>query len=231
MNHQPNAVALVPTMTIILLSMSAAVSSTSCNQTCPNGDLKDKHILYPFGFSDGCKIPLDCDKSGNLYIGKLHINHITEDSIWVNYRPVCNRSRESTNHLFGQNYGPTSENLLLLMNCSSPFNYNYTKSQIRNSSWLEPEECNNTNNNSVSCFTDGQDGEVKFWDKSELNQIDCKVSFSSTVVGRSLNRVKLGWLLEGSCNCSANAKCINVSLPGEKSGFQCECNEGYNGDG
>ncbi|PON54079.1 Wall-associated receptor kinase [Parasponia andersonii] len=230
-------------ITIVIASSRQAHShnqshnSTGCVRSCPNG--KSGHFVpYPFGFSDGCEIRLNCSASGESAIGKFSVHNITSSSIFINLTAKCNRSVESIEPLFGSNYGLTWENSLLLQDCSS----SRLNGCVIPMSFVEKrvslEGCRGRNNDSLSCFS--QDSEkVDILNYTAVKKTSCKYLFASIAVDLAnspfsleFQRLELGWWLNGSCNiCDPNAYCKNVTRSGEKLGVRCQCKEGFHGDG
>ncbi|KAJ6398509.1 hypothetical protein OIU77_019326 [Salix suchowensis] len=128
-------------------------------------------VPYPFGFSNGCPIQLNCNS--------------TED---------CSRSIETIKPLFGQNYGPSWQNSLLLQNCNKSINgCVISRSPLQRE--LHSKNCEAAKNDSLNCYTQTYSGACH------------------------------------SNRCSNNGNCSEVTLQNGGSGFRCQCNDGFAGDG
>ncbi|KAG8367023.1 hypothetical protein BUALT_Bualt16G0029300 [Buddleja alternifolia] len=223
-------------------------NSTACDQSC-GGDL----VPYPFGFSDGCEIRLNCstNNGNNIQIGNYTVVNMTSDQILINFPAKCDRPLEELSSLFGLNFAPTWRNCLLLENCSSPTNECVIPSRLVRSR-IVFEDCNfgsrNSDHYNISCYSGGLDDGSEFLDYDKvIAQGNCSVLFSSMMVdldenarsvgggggsvGLEFETVELGWWLVGECDCDPNANCTPVVYGAQPQGFRCKCNEGYAGDG
>nr|GEV81360.1 wall-associated receptor kinase-like 14 [Tanacetum cinerariifolium] len=43
--------------------------------------------------------------------------------------------------------------------------------------------------------------------------------------------LELGWWVRGECSCDRNAGCQDVVVENRTVGYQCNCNDGFQGDG
>ncbi|KZV53178.1 wall-associated receptor kinase-like 14-like [Dorcoceras hygrometricum] len=222
----------------ILRSFAQSNNSSECNQFCGN------HVVrYPFGFSDGCEIKLNCNRNtGNITIGNFLVQNWTADHILISFPARCNRPVAELDKLFSQNYAPTWRNGLLLKNCSSSVNDCVIPRRLIRSQ-LGDQECNFN----VTCYSQEIDDGTEFLDYEKvLSKGNCSVLHSSIMVetdwdtggagGSSpvtleFQTAELGWWVEGDCKCDANANCTEVVKGGERKGFRCKCDEGYAGDG
>ncbi|GMH06446.1 hypothetical protein Nepgr_008286 [Nepenthes gracilis] len=214
----------------ILTSIGASNLST-CNKSCL-GRLVD----YPFGFSGGCKIQLNCSSVGQISLAGFQVYNMTSDSIMIVFPGKCYRPIEEIKKLFDQHYAPTWQNGLLLQNCTSS-----SSSCVVPASYLESsvklQDCKNRN---LSCHAVTNSG-IDVLSYENISRTGCKFLFSSLFVEWSVKwnsslsldfeTLQLGWWLTGTCQCSANATCTIVHLPNNSSGYRCRCNDGFTGDG
>lgn len=231
-SHQ-TVFALVISILIASFKDSYSHGDGSCVRSCPNGKSAET-VPYPFGFSEGCIIRLNCSASGERRIGKFKVHDITPTSIFVDLPAKCNRSIESVKPLFGSNHGLTWENSLLLQDCPGshpnscliPFNFIEKRANL---------SCAHNKNESLRCFSeDSNNNDIV--DYEAVKNTSCKYLFASiaTDSGNSLEfqTLELGWWLNGSCpKCHPNANCTDVKLPKGEKGFRCQCKEGFHGDG
>ncbi|XP_038713908.1 LEAF RUST 10 DISEASE-RESISTANCE LOCUS RECEPTOR-LIKE PROTEIN KINASE-like 2.1 [Tripterygium wilfordii] len=210
-------------------------ASTKCNRRCGNNE-----VFYPFGFSDGCQIRLNCTEKGERVINGFTVQSLTTDSIKVAIGAQCYRSPSILHNLYTQNYAPTNSNAILLHSCSSTAMLCVLPS-IDIKTRFEGLDCDSNNSSNISCYSDS--GSSGFLNYDSMTQIGCQYllsviatqdvdphSFNDSGVSMALRVVELGWWLEGNCDCSANA-CILLRTPSGRSGYRCQCKEGYEGDG
>ncbi|KAF7115774.1 hypothetical protein RHSIM_RhsimUnG0047800 [Rhododendron simsii] len=220
------------------------VKSAECNQTCGTAARGNMNrVPNPFGFSPGCGIPLKCTGTGQIKIGTFQVQNITSDSILIDFPAKCGRTVRQTEQLFGPNYALTRQNGLLLINCTSQL-----KGCIIPTAMVETRygslDCGFRSDN-VSCYsrTDAGSGFISY---DSLTRSGCGKVYSSiaevdvggdddagrnSTVSLQFQAAELGWWLGGGCNCSAEAECTNVTVPGGGSGYRCQCREGFAGDG
>lgn len=215
----------------ILMESTKANKSSECNQYCGYG----ARVPYPFGFSEGCPIPLNCS-SGEIQMGDFQVENVTTDYIFVSVPAECGRPMKRMKQLFQHNYAPTRRNTLLLHNCSSPPNDSciIPTRLVETRFHLKGCESQSTTHN-LNCYSVDYYTDLEFIPYHHLN---CSSFVSSMVVdldstrnSLEFQRVELAWWLDGSCNCHTHANCTNVSLPTGSSGFRCRCKEGFHGDG
>ncbi|KAI8528672.1 hypothetical protein RHMOL_Rhmol12G0165600 [Rhododendron molle] len=238
---------LVALIVLVIISISASVKpvkSAECNQTCGTAARENPiRVPYPFGFSPGCGIPLNCTATGQIKIGKFQVQNITSDSILINLPAECGRTVPQTKPLFGPNYALTSQNGLLLKNCTSQLNdciISTAMVEARYGSW----DCKFGSDN-VGCYS-GTDARSAFISYDNLTQSGCGEVYSSiaevdvggdddagrnSTVSLQFQAAELGWWLDGGCECSAEAECTIVTVPRGGSGYRCQCREGFVGDG
>ncbi|WCJ39294.1 S-locus lectin protein kinase family protein [Euphorbia peplus] len=207
--------------------------SAKCNKTCPAGGWTTQ-LMSPFGFSQGCQIPLLCTESRDILLGDFNVQKITEDSLWVHVPAACDRHIEALRQLYGKNFAPSLQNLFLLVNCSYSSVSDCPILEPKLSSLLSSEPCKYTPKNGIGCLSDGFKRVNELLDYAKQNGTDCQNFLSSLIIKHDvpeIEMVKLAWWLEGSCQCSVNAHCIFLSLPYGHTGFQCRCNKGFKGEG
>nr|XP_011469530.1 PREDICTED: wall-associated receptor kinase-like 14 [Fragaria vesca subsp. vesca]XP_011469531.1 PREDICTED: wall-associated receptor kinase-like 14 [Fragaria vesca subsp. vesca] len=219
---------------LILLLIASIATSQNCTTTCGS-----ESVQYPFGFSDGCKIRLNCSDP-HTSIGNFTVQNITSTSIFVNLPAKCNRPVKSMIELFGPNFGPTWNNSLLFQNCLNSQNGCYIPAAFVEKQFAL-ESCKG-NNESISCFTEEKSNRSEIVEYDYLSRKNCKYLFGSIAVhsgdqnsplSLEFETIELGWWVSGSClDCADNAACTHVKLPGvNPPGFRCQCLEGFHGDG
>ncbi|KAG9137085.1 hypothetical protein Leryth_011917 [Lithospermum erythrorhizon] len=175
-----------------------------------------------------------------MSINNFKIQSISSDTILVNLPAKCNRPMNSTlHHLFSNNFAPTSQNGILLQNCSSVVEPCMIPSTVVETQFEFPH----CGNNSMSCYYE-KNNKTMFLDYDNLARSDCGTILSAISVehlGGSVNDsavslevqfVQLGWWLHGGCRCSKHAHCTKVVAPlSGRLGFRCRCKEGYGGNG
>ncbi|OWM66316.1 wall-associated receptor kinase-like 14 [Punica granatum] len=211
-----------------LISLTTAHNSTSCTRTCGV-----RTVRYPFGFSPGCPIRLNCiNSTGDIKIDKFQVLDITQSSIFIKLPTRCNRSISSIMPLFGSNYSPTRTNGFILQNCKAP-----QKGCYEHTWFLDIGNCTeNHKGDNVSCFSpDNKGADVIGYEA--LNTTGCKFIQSSiaAVDANSLmfKAVELAWWLKGSPHeiCDVNVSIDNVTLINGTKGIRCKCGDGFHGDG
>ncbi|KAK6115413.1 hypothetical protein DH2020_007682 [Rehmannia glutinosa] len=205
-----------------------------CNHTC--GDQK---LPFPFGFSAGCQIQLNCTSNGTILAADLPVQSISGGTILVNLPAMCSRPVEAFRRLFTTNFAPTSHNAILLQNCKNQTSECFIPTTMVQAHF-ELLECD-ASNASISCYSETSN-RTSFIDYRNLTRSGCRSLFSaismesfanSSSVSLDVQIVRLGWWLHGECRCSENAKCVRVSPPveGNPPSHRCECLEGFAGDG
>ncbi|XVF61923.1 hypothetical protein PTKIN_Ptkin08bG0174000 [Pterospermum kingtungense] len=223
----------------VLFAISQAKSfklENKCHGSCATSNFT-RTLPFPFGYSPGCPIQLNCSSTG-VSIGEFNVRNITSTDIIVNLPGNCQRPIYSLSVLFGENYALSASNSLLLQNCSKP---SASPCEIRpmfldRSSKLNPCFGNSDN---ITCFSGSASG--GFLSFEEVNSTQCRLLFSSTsivmdsatnsAVSLEMERVNLEWWINGDCNCDGNANCTNVMNGNRTMGFRCVCKEGFEGDG
>ncbi|KAL3526716.1 hypothetical protein ACH5RR_011372 [Cinchona calisaya] len=241
---------IFPTFFILLLPLlvtsipinvfSSLLTSPPCNPHCGN----NTSVPYPFGFSPGCGIQLNCSETGKIKIGKFQVQNVTSDSILINLPANCSRNIADLKQLQGENFAMTSRNGFLLDNCKPPLNDCAIPIGLLKAK-LQINSCSDNSSNSMSCYSDGYQNISNnlFLKYDNLKKINCTVLFSSiavavdssadnnTQMSLDFQTVALGWWVQGMCACHHFATCNNFSIPNRRSGYRCKCNQGYAGDG
>ncbi|KAJ9170786.1 hypothetical protein P3X46_018865 [Hevea brasiliensis] len=232
--------ALIIITSIFLVTSARAHSHNSssiCQKSCGTVE-SAKWVPYPFGFSDGCGIRLNCTQQGDIMIGGFKVQNITPDGIFIYLPAKCNRSLELIKPLFGQYYSPAWRNGILLQNCNRSLN----NCLIPTSSFLNQLKIPNCDakSDNLSCYS-VEKLSMGILPYENLSSTDCKFVFSSFAVGSNnpvlsleFERVELNWWLKGNCTadpCSKNGTCTQVILSNGTIGHRCRCNEGFTGDG
>ncbi|CAI9763301.1 unnamed protein product [Fraxinus pennsylvanica] len=238
------------TWIVFFFVLSSAAEANKCNRSC--GKVKNR-VPYPFGFSDGCDIKLNCsENNGNIHIGDFQVKDLTSDRILVSLPGKCDRSIDALHPLFGTNFAVTGRNGLLLRNCSPPIN-DFTIPVNMLNSFFKFDSCvfgdRNSSNHNISYYAEANDSYVSFLNYENIrSRGHCRVLFSSIMVDWNQNgnntgsnvtenpftslelqaqKVELEWWLLGGCHCDPNADCKTVN----GTGFRCKCRKGYAGDG
>lgn len=215
---------------------TSQVNYRECHQTCSSA----KPFPYPFGFSSGCAIRLNCTPDGGASVGEFPVHSVSSDSIIVSIEAQCNRPFESFHQLFSHKYAPTSGNVILLQNCTETF-LPCSIPETLLPTQLDSEGCNSSSGR-LSCYFENRTrGFVSYL---ELDRIGCKYFTSSissddlrntsgAAVSLEVATIELGWWIHGvQCLCSDHANCTKLQSPIDgKPGFRCRCNEGFVGDG
>ncbi|XP_062001829.1 wall-associated receptor kinase-like 14 [Rosa rugosa] len=222
---------------VLILLLIASVSKAqkqNCKTTCGSA----KPVPYPFGFSDGCKIQLNCSDDKTISISNFTVQNITSTSIYLDLPAKCDRGVESIHPLFGENFGPTWNNSLLLQSCPHSQNgcyipVDFVQKQFR------LNNCRASKGN-ISCLSH-ENKESEIMEYSYLNETNCDFLFGSIALNSGkdsplslqFETIELGWWVPGSRrDCADNATWTDVKLGGEKAhGIRCQCKEGYHGDG
>lgn len=215
---------------IFILLIFTAHASFSCNNTCGSN-----HLPYPFGFSSGCQIQLNCSRNGEILVNnEFRVQYVTQDKIRINVQPQCNRSVQVFRNLFTTNFAPLSSNAILLHNCSSDAVRSCSIPAISVETHFESLSCSNSSG--LSCLFDlTTDG--FFYNSIQLRQcrsllssISSNYSSTSGVTSLDVQAMELGWWLPGKCHCSDHASCNELKSPAGP-GYRCQCKDGFIGDG
>lgn len=239
-HHQSIIPLIIVFVFVFQLQAKAHNSTERCIQTCGKGKSATR-LSYPFGFSSGCPIRLNCSSTTNssAEIGDFNVLNVTRSSLLVQLPAKCNRSISSISSLFGLNYGPAWSNGFLLQQCQVPPNGCLIPTSFVESRFDGVDNCNLRSSGNISCFSQEKNGSAELLGKEILKKTGCKFLFSSiAAVGPDTNSLEfqaleLRWWLNGTCQslCSVNASCTNVSLADGGVGFRCQCVDGFEGDG
>ncbi|XP_057503285.1 wall-associated receptor kinase-like 14 [Actinidia eriantha] len=221
---------------VVSNSILFAGTANTCNQTCGA-----KHLQYPFGFSSGCPIRLNCTGNDTVSIGEFPVQSLTSDHVMVHLPAVCDRPIETLNYLFSRSFAPISQNGILLRDCEAPVtNCPIPSTAVQTRFELKTCDSNSNKSDNVSCYSETR-VEREFMDLRVLKGSGCGSLFSAIAVEMTGNgsevtldvqAVKLGWWLEGGCACSEKANCTVVTSPvNGRRGFRCWCLDGFVGDG
>ncbi|CAJ1929843.1 unnamed protein product [Sphenostylis stenocarpa] len=210
---------------VIVLAILIACTTKAQNLTC-NSHCGKLTLQFPFGFSDGCKIRLNCSDN-QVQLDEFLVQNVTNSSIFVNLPAKCKRSMQSIEPLFSRNFAPSVNNSFLVQGCSEVFG----GCVIPASNFVE--SCDKQSGN-ISCFSKQDAGDVVTY--QDLEETKCKYLFSAVSFGQreeeialQFQVVELGWWLHGHCDeCSDNATCTQVP---HQEGFRCQCIQGFTGDG
>ncbi|GMH19469.1 hypothetical protein Nepgr_021310 [Nepenthes gracilis] len=193
-----------------------------------------KSLGYPFGFSGGCEIQLNCSSGGQISLAGFAVYNVTSDSIMILFPAKCNRPIQDITKLFDKHYAPTGQNELLLQNCTSPLNRCAVSASLL-VSLVESMDCKP---GKLSCLAPTG---IDVLTCEYISRTGCKFLLSSIFVGSSVElnssvsldfqMLQLGWWSTGECRCSENANCTIVLLADGSSGYRCLCNDGFIDDG
>ncbi|KAK8685837.1 hypothetical protein V6N13_124871 [Hibiscus sabdariffa] len=221
---------------VIFLANSVNSENIKCQGSCVTSNFSSP-LPFPFGFSPGCPIQLNCTPTG-VRIGEFQVLNVTSKDIIIDLPAKCQRPLASISVLFGGNYALSVDNTLLLQNCSNPLP---SPCEIRpmfleRSFSLNPCVARSDN---ISCFTGGGGG-GRLLSFEEVNNTQCHFLFSSTsivvdstrnsMVSLDLERGNLEWWVQ-DCNCDPDADTTVVKNGNDTVGCRCLCNEGFEGDG
>ncbi|KAF5792437.1 putative protein kinase RLK-Pelle-WAK-LRK10L-1 family [Helianthus annuus] len=226
---------------ILFLSILPSITSQqpiTCNQSCPG--YQTNPVQYPFGFSSGCEIPLNCTPNGEVFIGEFSVQQLNPDSLLVSLPAKCGRLINTLTNLYSDHYAPMSSNAILMENCTAqmkncmiPMTTLRTHLEIVNCSGAQGGDGN------VSCYS--SDVTRMFLDYGNVTSMGCRFLFSgvatemignSPAISLDIQVVRLGWWRRGGCDCSVDAECTKIVSPVDGSdGHRCSCKSGFAGDG
>ncbi|XP_051123607.1 wall-associated receptor kinase-like 14 isoform X2 [Andrographis paniculata] len=221
---------------VLLIGFAAASPETSCNGTCGN-----QKLPFPFGFSAGCQIRLNCTPNGTVLAADFPVQSVSGDTILVNVPAMCGRPLESLRRLFTDNFAPTSHNAILLQNCKIAGDRCFIPTTLVETHF-ELLDCKPAGKGNISCYSEADNTTSSFINYQNLTTRGCRSLFSaismesfvnSSSVSLDVQTVRIGWWLRGDCRCSKNAKCIPIAPPIEPNAtaYRCQCSEGFAGDG
>ncbi|PKI48653.1 hypothetical protein CRG98_030940 [Punica granatum] len=235
----------VPIFVAVLVTLQVVIAiahaiPANCSRTCSGHDGRPSpSIQYPFGFSPGCPIQLNCTPDGNASIGGFPVLAITSDTITVTIVAQCDRPISIVQRLYGPHFAPTSKNAILLNNCSSRSSVACPLPSAMARTHFE-SICAGGTNSSMSCYSEqGRNSTAEFIDLKGLRGLKCQYllsgilaeSISNDSMSLDVQMIQLGWWLDGDCKCDKKAACRNISAPDKRRGFRCRCRDGYVGDG
>ncbi|KAL9994246.1 hypothetical protein Hdeb2414_s0005g00165471 [Helianthus debilis subsp. tardiflorus] len=226
---------------LIITSPSSTSALASCTRVCNGGD-RENSVSYPFGFSDGCEIRLNCSDAGEIRFGEYNIQNITSEHIQINIPANCGRQFEEIRQFNSTNFAPTSRNGFLLSNCSSTLS-GCAISPTRAGNRFNFPQCDSRINRTMDCYSEDNPQPDEFINLKTVEAARCELLVSSALFDMNgsgspsrpgpseFQAMELGWWLRGECSCDKNAVCRNVSFENQTVGYRCYCNHGYDGDG
>ncbi|GFY86124.1 protein kinase superfamily protein [Actinidia rufa] len=195
--------------TICIVPSIFTHAQTKCKSTCGFGPLK--RLQYPFGFSSGCPIQLNCSGNGTAMIDEFPVQSVSSDSILIK---IPAKMRPSN-----QNPSPSLQPPLRphVAQRNSPPQLHVADQDV-----YDPEHVG-ANPPRIG----------RFGCKSLFSAISVEaLGNGSSSVALDVQVVELGWWLEGGCLCSQNANCTEIVSPVEgRPGHRCRCLGGFVGDG
>lgn len=238
--NPPIPILLAAVVALQVVVVTGHRSARNCSQICGGGGRQPPQsptIQYPFGFSPGCPIQLNCTPNGNASIGGFSIVEITGDTMTVTVMTQCDRPFSLVERLYSPNFAPTNRNAILLNNCSQASSCPIPSAMAR--THFE-SLCTGRANGSMSCYLElGHNSAAKFVDLRGLRGLNCQYllsgilaeSISDVSLSLDVQMIELGWWLDGGCNCDKQAICANVLTPNGSRGYRCSCKHGFVGDG
>ncbi|RWW80466.1 hypothetical protein BHE74_00011186 [Ensete ventricosum] len=205
---------LAETVVAVGLPVSARAAK-DCKRACGSYTAS-----YPFGFSDGCPIRLNCSNhpKPTIRIGEFTVRNITDDGLLVDVPPACNRSVHAARSLFGNNYALNGRNRLFLRNCMPTAGKSLTE-RCSVDTILIGGSCGPVYENATCLNNATKDG---FFNADSIAASGCGFLFTSigindaggvSVSSLDLSTAELAWWLEGTCRCADNANCTTVTSP------------------
>ncbi|KAK4390627.1 Wall-associated receptor kinase-like 14 [Sesamum angolense] len=180
-------------LTTILVPCTPAAAW--CNHSCGG-----RKLPFPFGFSPGCPIQLNCTSNGTILAAEFPVQSVSGDTILVNLPPMCGRPVEALRRLFSANFAPTSHNAILLQNCRNSSRGCFIPTTMVQTHF-ELLECE-AKNDSISCYSETNNA-TSFIDYNNLTRSGCGSLFSaismesfanSSSVSLDVQIVRIGWL-------------------------------------
>ncbi|KAI3799050.1 hypothetical protein L1987_34338 [Smallanthus sonchifolius] len=224
---------------LVITSSSSSPAGSNCDRVC-KGSNHEIPVRYPFGFSKGCKVRLNCSDAGDILINNYRVLNLTTDHILLNLTANCTRPFGEIKKFKNDNYAPTRRNELLLDNCNQTLSDCVVSTGLIQGHFNLPR-CKPTNR-SLTCYSDDNPGPAEFMNLIRLDKAGCRDLYSSITVDLERNRqsssvsmgfqsVELGWWIDGDCSCHRKADCKPVLVDNKRVGYRCHCVEGYEGDG
>ncbi|KAL2348443.1 hypothetical protein Fmac_002443 [Flemingia macrophylla] len=226
---------LFPHTNFVIVFTILIACARAQNRTC-NTQCGDQNLQFPFGFSEGCKIRLNCSNN-RVQINEFLVQNVTNSKILVDLPAKCNRSMDSIGTLFSENFAPSLNNSFLVQDCREVLGGCVIPASTFVGSHVDVDSCDKRSSN-ISCFNKQEKedaADVMSYD--DLNNTRCNYLFSAVSFAQTkdielqFQVVELAWWLKGNCRCSRNATCVHVTLPRGDGGFRCQCLQGFSGDG
>lgn len=213
MFHYKTNFAIVLILTTFFMFCCSTRSKTdhNCDRTCGEHTLQ-----YPFGFSSGCKVRLNCSSSNNvkrIKIDMLEVQSVTSDSIFVSLPAKCNRSVDFIDPLFGRNFAPTLNNTFLVQSCKS----NRSGCVIQTSTFVNQVEGCDSNGEDIRCFTQKQlnGSRVDVLTRSVWTGIRCLSwvgGFKGSVIAPTMHPARRFFSTEGNGVSGADAMKVSTEM-------------------
>ncbi|XP_074572231.1 wall-associated receptor kinase-like 14 [Curcuma longa] len=222
---------------LFLLPASIAVESTCSDRICGSTT-----VLYPFGFSAGCPIRLNCSASGEVRLGTYPVWNFTASSLILGVLASCNRPAAEAAVLFSDSFAMTASNALFFRDCNNSAVPECSIDPEIISQRLNQTSCGHTGGE-IRCYTNTSGRTEEFYSKESFKEMaaGCRFLFTSSRYGKDafnqstlvFESAEVGWWLRGDCRCAANATCSRIDLPSgnRTTRYRCSCNEGFTGDG
>lgn len=151
-----------------------------CNRTCPGSILNN--VPYPFGFTSGCEIRLNCSSTGTISIGEFTVHTLNSNEILVNLPTKCARAAETLHALYSDHYALSDDNALLMQNCTDPVGTCRIPDTMMEPYVAVINDCSVEGNvsSNVSCYSG--DSSSMFFDYDEVKKKGCRFLVSGMVV-------------------------------------------------
>ncbi|KAI6695594.1 hypothetical protein NL676_023304 [Syzygium grande] len=204
-------------------SLQRIKPSKACSQTCSNGMPAKQNLTYPFGFSQGCPIRLNCTEDGDALIGEFLVQSASLDTITITIEANCSRPFGSMDQLYGRNYAPKGKNAVLLNNCTQTSPCDVPNTLVIQAQFQSLCESSTKFNTSMNCYSEKSNHyDVMFLNRSRLFALGCEY-FLSSISAENLNNIsvslgvqmlQLVWWVNGDkCECSDDADCVQGWVP------------------
>ncbi|PWA60628.1 concanavalin A-like lectin/glucanase domain-containing protein [Artemisia annua] len=232
---------MIKLQTLFLLSITYLPSiicqiPNNCNQSCPGSGFTQ--VPYPFGFSSGCEIQLNCTSNHTVSIGQFPVWQFSSDGLLVNLTNKCGRNADALSVFYSENYALKSTNAIVMENCTAQTdNCDLPMPITQFRTVMVP--CSALGYGNPSCYAG--DRTRMFLEYQNVTKLGCRFLLTAfvserigglTVPPSAEQMVKLGWWVKGTCNCSDGADCTKIVSPVDGSdGYRCNCKSGFSGDG